>query len=534
VVNNGTPVHGVFAGPLASGATTTFTFATPANLSAYGNYNLDVYTVNPSDQNILNDTASTTFYSGFNFIGNVYTQGFEANDFFADWSKLSVNGDAYTWEYPYTSATYAHGGTNSARFYNGSTNANGDWLFSRCFPLEAGRTYEISYWYRGGSTTVPSKLNLKYGLSATPGAMVNLIDSLPNILTTTYQQSVKRFVAPANGSYNFGWYAYTINGTTNMYLDDININYVPDQEAAVMNMSQPVAGCGLTNAEHVRIKIKNNGVNTINGNLTGYYRVGTAAPVSEVISATILPGDTLNYTFTTPLDMTALVHDSLFKIKAWVVLISDPVQSNDSVSKQVLSGYIPANPVVTNDTVIQNYPATLLASSPDPVYWYVNSSTTSSFFNGTSYTTPALTDTVTYWVAASTGSASFKITEITQYKSGTAATSPYPSWLTDASGDFDGIEISNLGSAAGDLTGYQLVFYSTDATYGVNATYNFLPGTTLASGQVLILDIKSTSGTDVAHNYYACGLAGNPQSSSAQGYILKLSLIHISEPTRPY
>lgn len=521
VVNNGTPVHGVFTGTLASTATTTFTFPIPADLSAYGNYTIQVYTNSPPDMNASNDTASITIYSGYDFLSGTYIQGFEPTEYSGDWSIFNADANAYTWQFPYSGN--AHSGTYSARFYNGTGNTGGDWLFSRCFPLEAGKTYEISYWYRGTSTTAASKLKLKYGLSPDSTAMVNSLESLTNILGVAYRQSVIRFVPPVTASYNFGWCAYTPASSTNhLYIDDINISFIPAQDAAVLSMTAPVAGCGLSNAEPVTIEIKNTGSSLINGNLTAYYQVNGQAPVSQVVIPSIAAGDTLAFTFTSTINMSVTTSDSTFDIKAWVVLLNDPFPANDTINNSVISGYVPMVPLVTNDTVVQNYPATLIANSADNVRWFTTSSIPTSFFTGTVYTTPALTDTVTYWVSASTGAPLFKITELVQNEGGTGATSPYPSWMTGVTAsDFDGIEISNLGTVTGDLSGYQLVFYSTDATYGANGTYTFPAGTTVGSGQVAILDIKSTTGNDPSHNYYVCGLSGNPQSTSAQGYILK-------------
>ena len=100
--------------------------------------------------------------------------------------------------------------------------------------------------------------------------------------------------------------------------------------------------------------------------------------------------------------MVAPVRDSIFKIKAWIVLTGDPVPANDSVYKEVKSGFVPSSPIVTNDTVVQNYPATLLASSTGPVFWYTSAVATASFYTGPSYTTAPLTTTTNYYVEAST------------------------------------------------------------------------------------------------------------------------------------
>jgi hypothetical protein len=400
-INNGMPVHEVIPGTIAPLDSLTYTFSAKANLIAFGTYSFDMYINHPLDANLLNDTIKNyVVYSGYNFSIGDYTMSFENTEFFDDWSVLSVNGDNFTWQAPFVG--FPRTGTNSARFFNGSTNSGGDWLFSRCFPLVAGETYEISYWYRGGSTTTASRLNLKYGLSPTPAGMTILLDSMPNILSTTYQNSTSLFVAPATGVFYFGWYAYTNPGTIHMYIDDINIKYYPPQEAALVNLSSPVSGCGLSNAEQVSIDIVNTGSGNINGNITAYYSVNGGPPVSQAVPNTILPGDTLVFTFTATVDMSVTTQDSVFNILSWIVLPNDPFQFNDTILAEVESWHIPYDPIVLNDTVVQNYPATLYAFSADTVLWYDAPLASAHFHIGNVFVTPPLTDTTTFYVEAAT------------------------------------------------------------------------------------------------------------------------------------
>lgn len=404
VINNGTPVQELIAGPIPPGDTLNYTFLTKADLSAYGYYNLTVYVKNPLDGNELNDSIRNyRFYSGYDFLtSGPYTQSFEATEYFADWSSLSINGDNFKWEIPFNGIPKT--GSKSARFFNGTTNTGGDWMFSRCFPMQAGETYEISYWYRGASTSTPSKLKLKYGQSPNPAGMTMLLDSLPNILSTTYQKSTKLFVAPATGIYYFGWYAFSDPSSSNhMYVDDINIKYYPPQEVTALNISAPVDGCGLSSNEQVVIQIYNSGSDTINGNLTAYYSINGNPPISQTVPGMILPADTLDFTFTATADLSVTTTDSIFNIIAWVKLTADPIPGNDTTFSEVISGHIPLVPTVTNDTVIQNYSALLHAINPfDSVYWYVDNITTTYFHSGQHYLTPALTDTITYYVQSGT------------------------------------------------------------------------------------------------------------------------------------
>ena len=49
--------------------------------------------------------------------------------------------------------------------------------------------------------------------------------------------------------------------------------------------------------------------------------------VTEAVSATIAPGDTLDYTFNATIDMSTTLYDSTYEFVAWVDLLSDPIDN---------------------------------------------------------------------------------------------------------------------------------------------------------------------------------------------------------------
>jgi parallel beta-helix repeat protein len=399
VLNNGTPVHEIIAGPIASLACYTYTFSAKADLSATGNYYFDFYINYPADTNQLNDSINNySIYTGFDFLSGTYTQGFENTEYYADWSKFSVNSDSYTWEYPYYGGS--HGGSVSARFYNGSTNANGDWLFSRCFPLLAGGNYEISYWYKGGSTSTASKLNLSYGLSATPAGMTSLLDSLPNILMTTYRHSESLFAAPTTDIYYFGWYAYTNPGTTNMYIDDINIRYYPSDNIVKLGIISPVDGCTL-GSEAISVKIVNVGFDTIQNPFTiGYLVSGNPTAVTETVNYYVLPGDSVTHTFAVPALFNILSGDSTFQIKLFGTNTGDISFLNDTIVETVTLSFSPLGPTTSNDTITYGTSASLTANTPYHVYWYNQPVGGSLLGEGPVFSTPVLYGDATFYAEA--------------------------------------------------------------------------------------------------------------------------------------
>ncbi len=412
VLNNGTPVQGVFSGSLAADSSINFTFPSTVNLSAIGAYNFKFYVAMAGDMFLMNDTLSNySVANGWDFYTSEYNMGFEPANDMSSWSIVNSDLGAYKWVMPYTSGTYAHSGTNSAQFLNNTTNTGEDWLFSRCFNLEAGKTYSLSFWYRADIATTPQTITLKYGNAPTSAAMTTTITTLTGFTNIVYQKSTSQFTAPANGVYYFGW-SGTVGVTNNAYIDDINLKLLPNQEAAVVSMSSPVEGCGLGN-ETVTMQIYNPGGQLINGNLTAYYKIlGGGSTVTQAVTQQIPVGDTIDFTFTTPANLYTSNVDSTFSIKAWVVLTGDPIQVNDTIIYDVLSKFVPSDPIVVSDTVGFGGIATLSASSTGPLYWYSVPTGGSPIGTGPTFTTPNLNVTTPYYVQASSGMAGDSLSTI--------------------------------------------------------------------------------------------------------------------------
>ncbi|HNZ42216.1 MAG TPA: CARDB domain-containing protein [Bacteroidales bacterium] len=404
-LNNGTPVLGAFSGTLQPDSAQVYTFPTTADLSAITNYTFDFYVEMAGDLNPLNDTiAGYAVSNGWDFYTSEYNMGFEPTEDYSQWSVVNTGGEAsYKWDLPYSSSTYSHSGTYSARFYNNTANTGEDWLFSRCFYLEAGTTYSLSFWYRSYSASYPQTLTLKYGNTATPAAMTTTLTTLTGFVNTTHIQSVSQFVVPTSGVYYFGW-SGTVGSMYYAYIDDINIKIIPNQEAALLSMSAPEPGCGLSSAEPVTIKIKNTGGLAINGNLSASYKIIGGSTVTESVTAPIATGDTLDYTFSAPANLAVTTQDSTFEIQAWINLLNDPISTNDTIDKQINSLHVPLAPLAIDDTVSYGQQALLQAISADSIYWYADSLSTTPIHQGSAYQTPALYTNATYYAEAKAGS----------------------------------------------------------------------------------------------------------------------------------
>jgi Ig-like domain CHU_C associated/Secretion system C-terminal sorting domain/PKD domain/Lamin Tail Domain/Proprotein convertase P-domain len=120
-------------------------------------------------------------------------------------------------------------------------------------------------------------------------------------------------------------------------------------------------------------------------------------------------------------------------------------------------------------------------------------------------------------IGSTTWGSPIKITEVTQFSTGTGATAPYPAWVP-ATGFEDYIEIGNLGPTNVNVGGYTM--------YVVGITtrqFTFPAGTIIPGGGVAVLHIGA--GTDnLANRLFNMGGATNiVQSGSLTGYYLKNS-----------
>ncbi len=402
-LNGAAAVHETFNGSVASGATHDYTFTNLANIAASGNYTIDAWVDLAGDPNTLNDTISNySFYSGYNFSTGPYTMGFEPTEAFADWSVLDANTDTYTWAIPTSGSANAHSGTNSAMFNNNTVLSGNDWLFSRCFNLDAGTTYKVEYWYKTGIATAPQNIVLAYGNAASAAGMTSTIQTLNGFTNTDYQKATITFVPATTAAYYFGWHATSNPSSYDAYIDDINITSLPPQEATAVSITAPFAYCDMSNAELVTVGILNSGSAIINGNLTVSYSANGSAPVTNVVGTAIAVGDTLFYSFAEALDMNVGATDSLFNISVWVNLIGDPFAYNDTAFKQINSRHVPGLPSVIGDTVAYGGSAVLSAISPDMIAWYTAYTGGSLTGNGSTFTTPNLFTTTTYYASAFT------------------------------------------------------------------------------------------------------------------------------------
>ncbi|NVO02861.1 MAG: T9SS type A sorting domain-containing protein [Bacteroidetes bacterium] len=419
-VDGGAPVIESYIGTIIPATIDTFTFATPANLTA-GAHILKCYTILPSDGLGLNDTTTITV-NAYAPLALPYINPLDAPINLADFC-VSTGAQGRVQQNAAALNTGAGGIIMDATTYTGWTitpdtifgspsyvwdpTVNSSHLANAKLIVNSA-TYsnlilkfdmKMLYLYSNNYTNFRVLVN---GTQITPHFMPNGVASD----YTTYEYSLAPFLPAASLNIEFQSkveypYNYSSPNGNGIFLDNVKIYEPPTQEAAVTAMSSPNGGCGLGN-EIVKISIKNTGSDTINGGLTATYKIlGGATITPENITATILPNQIYEYTFATPANLGVTTTDSTFGIKAWVNLVGDPLQYNDSIQKSIYSGHTPIAPISSNTTIPYGTTATLTATAADTVFWYNSPTSTNQLAVGSTYTSPYLYANTVYYAEAS-------------------------------------------------------------------------------------------------------------------------------------
>ena len=200
--------------------------------------------------------------------------------------------------------------------------------------------------------------------------------------------------------------AYTsLTGDTNYFNDTACIvQFAMSNIDAAVTMIEPMEdGCNLGD-DTVTIHIANVSTSVIPAGFTASYRVHpTGVVVSETVPTSIVPGDTLSYTFTALADLSTTV-DTTWLFTAWVTVTDDHNPGNDTMTMEIISLAAPPPPAVVSP-VSTPFGTSILLDANTPFYteWFASETDTIAIATGNQFQTPLLYDTVVYWVQSLPG-----------------------------------------------------------------------------------------------------------------------------------
>lgn len=363
---NGTVTAGT-ASNVAAGATTTVNFS--VDLSAAGNYSFKAYSQLVGDGNFANDTAkAVTANIAPQNLTNPYTMGFESAAELVGSTTVNVNNDANTWV-RLTNATLARTGTTSLTYTYNATNAANDWFITKCLNLEAGKSYNLSFFYRISDPTPlyqPEKLLVALGNAPTVAAMTTTLVDLPNINNAAgYQEATATITVATSGTYYIGFKAYSDADKFRLYVDDVTVNEMFATDAGVIDFTVPESKCGLGSTE-VQVWVKNFGTSAL-----------ANVPVNLSVNGTILSADIASLA-PGAIDSLVLLADlsseGEYSLLAFTQVANDGNTSNDTLGTATVTHITPisiANSAYTNsfEAASDLFGATVIDANNDGVSW---------------------------------------------------------------------------------------------------------------------------------------------------------------------
>jgi hypothetical protein len=226
----------VLPGPLSQGASTDYTFAALADLSAAGTHIIRILTNLPNDSLTANDTLTYTV-TNHHSPALPYSMGFEDDEDFSEWTIENTNGDNYTWSYQQTGG---HFGPRCVRYDYSSWIAANDWIFTKCIKMTAGNTYKLAFWEKIEDPNWPEKMSVYIGENPQSASMGQLLIDLPELSNTSWQSNQAFFTVPVTAYYYIGWKCYSDALMFNLYLDDISLIEYPSSVKDLVTGEQPL------------------------------------------------------------------------------------------------------------------------------------------------------------------------------------------------------------------------------------------------------------------------------------------------------
>ncbi|MCR4964355.1 MAG: T9SS type A sorting domain-containing protein [Bacteroidales bacterium] len=194
----------------------------------------------------------------------------------------------------------------------------------------------------------------------------------------------------------------------------VHVPDIPTYDVQTMEMIYPTGGCAMAADEHIQVTIKNLLNQSIPANKVVVYATINGTTISHTVDEAFTPEELKTVTFTAPFDFTAPSANVTYNYTIYTDMPTETVvyRGNDTITGQLTSTY--TAPLLTEYNYTGNYTQTIDILQPDDrlpshvtqYYFYDDENATTQIHTTTNampyYTTPALYDSVTYWVAART------------------------------------------------------------------------------------------------------------------------------------
>ncbi len=359
ILDGGAAVTEIYAGPLTSGQSVTFTFATPADLSVPGSHAIECSVQYPGDLDPSNDTREKQVFHTPFITSYPYTQDFEGNQ--TGWHSAAVSGvDEWAMGTPSKpTLNSAFSGTNAWVTHltdNYADNSN-SCVYSPCFDFSTIAAPILSVWLQlktelnydgmileasqdGGPWTKVTGTGF-YNNTSNNGPLPAPKWSGNNTTWTKYSTSVSQYAGQTKVQFRFRFASDYVENDEGVAMDDFSI-YPASPDLVIQSVTSPFSGCELTAAESVQAIVKNAGPMQVVG-FTMRYSIDNLPYVTETVPDTLDPGEEYLHTFATPVNLAGA---GLHLLTVGVYSPEDLIHQNDSTDMMVFNTMPISNPPV--------------------------------------------------------------------------------------------------------------------------------------------------------------------------------------------
>jgi hypothetical protein len=255
----------------------------------------------------------------------IFSTTLNTQEEFDRWTVIDANGDDNTW-------MFSPDATDGQRTYYGyhSSNSGDDWLISPAItPTETG-TYIVRYKFEAGATYAEA-LKMYHGNAPTIEALSQNLDK-EHIDHRGPGSDYFLINAIAGEPFYVAFYACSDPDKYRLMAEGLEVALCANPvDLAITEITAPTEGENLSNAETVKVKVKNTGnVNVDAGSYTISVSVDGTEKLSQTFNQPIAMGETVELTFGNTVDMTP--SHSVHQITATVQHPDDISDANNSIT----------------------------------------------------------------------------------------------------------------------------------------------------------------------------------------------------------
>ncbi len=199
---------------VAEGLTDTkFTETVPdGKLSAYS------YGITATNGRTTSKETRTDYKTHGEAITPPYSEDFQSEESIAFFNIIDANNDERTWSRFVDSA-----GNGIARYAYSGANAGDDWLITPPIKVEKGKVYKVSFKAQSYLSSMPERIEVKYGNSSTAEGMTKEILPATDLTTEGFTEYSKEITADETGNLYVGFHAISDADMFYLDVDDISV-----------------------------------------------------------------------------------------------------------------------------------------------------------------------------------------------------------------------------------------------------------------------------------------------------------------------